>query len=231
MSLQTLQLPSIFLKLLDVLEPLVQLADVTAHIAGEERLDHALSFPEAVVDGSLVPSLEVLKLALLEAVPEPSVNLVYLLWDFLPLAHVKIEDLLLLLSQLDLVSELVLEENVVVAALLEVSLHLLAHLEGFLGELFELLLKDHEPVVDKCLMLTQSLHNAVELLIIALEVVIASRHRPLQAVDLLLQRTHPQPHLRYAKLVLRFLCACRTTDEARCELVSWRSLRTYLMYF
>jgi len=132
---------------------------------------------------------------------------VHLLRDFLPLAHVEIEDLLLLLGQLDLVSELVLEEGVAVAALLEVPLHLLGHFEGLPSELLELLLEDREPVVDESLMLTQSLHNAIELLVIALEVVVAASHCPLQTVDLLPQCVHPQSDLRYAQLALRFLCA------------------------
>ena len=73
MPLETLHQPCASLQLLDVLEPLVELADVAAHVAGEKGLDHTLSLPEAIADGGLMPSLEVVKLALLEAVPEPSV--------------------------------------------------------------------------------------------------------------------------------------------------------------
>lgn len=73
MSLETLHQPCTSLQLLDVPEPLVELADVAAHVAGEEGFDHTLSLPEAIADGGLMPSLEVVELALLETIPEPSV--------------------------------------------------------------------------------------------------------------------------------------------------------------
>lgn len=127
--------------------------------------------------------------------------------------------------------ELVLEEKVAIAALLEVHLHLLGHLKGILAELSEPLLEDAESVVHQSLMLTQSLHHTVELLLVALEVVVAASNCPLQAVDLLLEGAHAQPDFGDAQLVLGFLSGWRATQVARWELVSWRSRRTSLMYF
>ena len=128
-------------------------------------------------------------------------------------------------------SELVLKESVAVAALLEVPLHLLRHLQSFFREMPELLLEDHESIVHDSLMLTQSLHNAIELPVIALEVVIPPHDAPLQGMYLLLQSVHRQADFGYTQFVLGFLCGNRPTEVARCELVSCKSLRTYLIYF
>ncbi len=86
--LQVFELLSLSLQLLDVLECLGQLTDATPHVGGEQSLDYRLSPFKAIFDGSLVPTFEIVELALLEAIPQPGVDLVYFFRYFLPLVHV-----------------------------------------------------------------------------------------------------------------------------------------------
>lgn len=56
-----------------------------------------------------------------------------LFWNFLPLTHVKIKNLLLLLGQPYLIVKLVFEETIVITTLFKISLHFLCHLQGLLS--------------------------------------------------------------------------------------------------
>lgn len=88
LPLEALHLSCLPLQLLDFFESPTQLAYIVPHVAGEERLDYSLRLAETIVDGSLMPPLKLLKLTLLEAIPQPSIYFMYLLGYFLPLTHI-----------------------------------------------------------------------------------------------------------------------------------------------
>ncbi len=82
-------------------------------------------------------------------------------------------------------NELIFQDDICRHCVVKIFLNVLGHLQGLLGEAFELVFEHVESIIDICLMLTQSLHYIIQFLVVVLKIFLSSLHYPLKAVQLI----------------------------------------------
>ena len=135
-----------------------------------------------------MPNLELVKLMMPQAILQIFIYLRNLLRYFLSLTHVEVEYFFLLLCVPDLMHQLILEHLIGDHGRIEIPLDILGHLESFLCQLPKLLLKVIHTVIHERIVLAESIHYAVQLFIVCLEVLLPAFYSPLETVQLVFDR-------------------------------------------
>ena len=135
-----------------------------------------------------MPNLELVKLMMPQAVLQIFIYLRNLLRYLLSLTHVEVEYLFLLLCVPDLMHQLILEHLIGDHGRIEIPLDILGHLESFLCQLPKLLLEVIHTVIHERIVLAESIHYAVQLFIVCLEVLLPAFYCPLETVQLVFDR-------------------------------------------
>ena len=135
-----------------------------------------------------MPNLELVKLMMPQAILQIFIYLRNLLRYFLSLTHVEVEYFFLLLCVPDLMHQLILEHLIGDHGRIEIPLDILGHLESFLCQLPKLLLKVIHTVIHERIVLAESIHYAVQLFIVCLEVLLPAFYCPLETVQLVFDR-------------------------------------------
>ena len=135
-----------------------------------------------------MPNLELMKFMMPQAILQIFIYLRNLLRYFLSLTHVEVEYLFLLLCVPNLMHQLILEHLIGDHGRIEIPLDILGHLESFLCQLPKLLLKVIHTVIHERIVLAESIHYAVQLFIVCLEVLLPAFYCPLETVQLVFDR-------------------------------------------
>ena len=135
-----------------------------------------------------MPNLELVKLMMPQAILQIFIYLRNLLRYLLSLTHVEVEYLFLLLCVPNLMHQLILEHLIGDHGRIEIPLDILGHLESFLCQLPKLLLKVIHTVIHERIVLAESIHYAVQLFIVCLEVLLPAFYCPLETVQLVFDR-------------------------------------------
>lgn len=135
-----------------------------------------------------MPNLELVKLMMPQAILQIFIYLRNLLRYFLSLTHVEVEYFFLLLCVPNLMHQLILEHLIGDHGRIEIPLDILGHLESFLCQLPKLLLKVIHTVIHERIVLAESIHYAVQLFIVCLEVLLPAFYCPLETVQLVFDR-------------------------------------------
>ena len=135
-----------------------------------------------------MPNLELVKLMMPQAILQIFIYLRNLLRYFLSLTHVEVEYFFLLLCVPNLMHQLILEHLIGDHGRIEIPLDILGHLESFLCQLPKLLLEVIHTVIHERIVLAESIHYAVQLFIVCLEVLLPAFYCPLETVQLVFDR-------------------------------------------
>lgn len=151
------------LQLLQPFDPALQLIDLSKSDADHTEfllrfwrnriLNDLIRLLDKLIQMFLLPFLQLINLIFPNTALHIFMHGVYLLGQDLSFAHVEIDYLLLLLSLLDFVNQLIFENLVVCHRTIKISFHRFRHFQGLSCQLFELLLKDIDPIVDVPLVL------------------------------------------------------------------------------